>query len=163
MLKARFLFIGFCVAVMMFSNSACAVSSSGSTPDDKLLSTNYELWESKHIANYSFDIRISVFVPGSKNLIHIEVRDNVVQSYHQETVPYATFPDFIIQRYDTIEKLFAQIEDAYENEVDTISVSYDAELGFPNHAEVNPELDVFDEEWGFAISDFTPLEDTASD
>ena len=128
-----------------------------STTVPAVFNSNYDLWSSKHITDYSFDIRISAFFPGSGNLIHIEVRDGIAQGYNQETQPYQTFPDMIIRIYDNIEKLFAQIKDAYENEADTISVSYDSEFGFPNHADVDPIRAMLDEQWGFTVTDFTPL------
>jgi hypothetical protein len=148
---------------MMLSNFACSASPSAFTPGDKLLNTNYELWKSKLITNYSFDNRISVFMPCSENLIHVEVYNDNALKYTQETNPYASLPDWIIDGYDTINKLFERIQKAYDEEADTITVSYNTGFGFPSHAEINPELTVFDEEWGFTVTNFTPLENNSSD
>ena len=152
-----FFSVGFSLALLV---TLAACSSVPLTSADALseYNHNYDLWSSKHITNYSFDIRISAFFPGSGNLIHIKVRDGVAQGYTQETQPYQTFPDLIIRGYDNIEKLFAQIKDAYETEAYSISASYDANFGFPEHAAVDPVKDVWDEQWGFTVTNFMPLE-----
>jgi hypothetical protein len=163
MFKQKFILIEFCLAVMLLSNFACIISSSSSITGDEILRNNYELWKSKHMTNYSLDIRIRVFIPGSANLIHVEVRNSNVLKYTQETNPYASLPGWIIDGYDTIDKLFERIKTAYDEKADTITMSYDAEFGFPEYAEVNPESAVFDEEWGFTVTNFTPLENNSGD
>lgn len=141
--------------------AACSNNESSQAPatSTDVLNSNYALWISQNITDYSFTLQISMFIGGSGNRISIDIHDGVAQNYDQVSDAPAYLPDWIIEGYDTIDKLFANIKDAYESQADSIAVSYDTEFGFPSQAAVDPVAEVLDEQWGFTVSDFTPLPD----
>ena len=145
------------VIVIVFAGAACQNNPpSTTTYSNADFDRNYALWAGKHITDYSFDIRIKVFVPGSGNPIHIEVQNGVAAEYNQTSEIPAPLPDWIISGYDTIEKLFTRIENAYEEQAHSVTVGYDPVYGFPNEASVDPVEMMVDEEWGFTVTNFAP-------
>lgn len=61
-------------------------------------------------------------------------------------------------RYGTVEKLFAVIRHALSAGGHRIEVKYDAVLGYPIWADLDPRREVIDDEVFFRVTGFRPLE-----
>jgi hypothetical protein len=60
-------------------------------------------------------------------------------------------------RYDTVEELFAVLEQAFDTGADDVDATYDATLGLPLLAAIDPMENAIDEEHGFLVEGFTKL------
>jgi len=67
--------------------------------------------------------------------------------------------DEFFNRFDTADKLFEVIRDAYDRKADTISVAYDASSGIPISVTIDYLKNAVDEELAFTVGKFELLPD----
>ena len=63
----------------------------------------------------------------------------------------------LFQRYATIDKIFAELENAREGGADTVTVTYDDAYGYPKEVSIDFEQQAADEEIYLTISNFEAL------
>lgn len=108
-------------------------------------------WDAAGIDNYAFTFRESCFCPPEfLGPFRITVEDGAVVSAEQNGRPATE------QRtYPTIDALFEIIADAFDQDAETISLSYDAVLGVPLGGYIDYDALIADEEFSFEVSRFT--------
>ena len=116
-----------------------------------------KLWQSKAVVDYSYELRVICFCPAEvTSPVLVEIRNGVTSSvrYAADNVP-ATNEFF--ERFNTVEKLFAVIRDAYNRKADTVSAAYDLGYGVPISVSIDYIKLAVDEELAFTVRNFTPL------
>ena len=124
-------------------------------PKFAALTQNHQKWDALKITHYRFKLEIGCFCSFNDDLpFSIEVLDDkVVSMLDNKGQPVIDNFD----TYNTIEKLFNQIDDAFKQKADEINVEYNPENGFPQLIEINYSYTVYDDEMGFRVTDFTTL------
>lgn len=150
---------GTLTAVLLAATGGLILFSSCSDPVGPAwqdLRTNLERWDSRQVADYSFEYRLNCFCggPGARAVM-IVVRNGEVDAV---SVIDDGSPGFDVGEYPTVDELFDRLGEALEREPHSVRASYDPHLGHPTSVFVDFEPDVADEEWGFEISGLTPLE-----
>lgn len=121
------------------------------------LARGRERWAAAGMTAYQFHLRRSCFCsPEYMAEVIIEVVHGAIQ-----TVRYADTGEPIgadrFFAYETVEDLFDIIENAIENDVVGVYVTYDIVDGYPLSVEIDYYPDVADEEISFYVSDLRPL------
>ncbi|MDD5082460.1 MAG: DUF6174 domain-containing protein [Dehalococcoidales bacterium] len=140
------------IAMVIVAGMACS-------PDiyDQLQDTlrgNQQRWTSRNISSYRYRIQIGCFCP--QDITHpviIEVRNNQPASITYADTGAAVTTDFF-GRCDTMTKLFSIIENAITQEVDELTVSYEAEFGYPTNIYIDASQQAADEEISYTVSGF---------
>ena len=110
---------------------------------------NRRLWDDLKMDDYTFQFRWSCFCLPEYTApvdIHVELDTFVSVSLAENGNPVA--PDNW-DRYETIDRLFDILEDAFDQNAEHIQVSYDPELGYPLSAFIDYSTFIADEERGF--------------
>lgn len=125
-------------------------------PAQQALDANRAKWEQASIASYDFQLRIGCFCPPDNTRpVDLEVEDGVAVSIEYTDEPKTVTTDFF-QRADTIEKLFAIIQDAIDAEADSLTVEYHATYGYPVSITIDPIELAVDEEIAYFVEMLTP-------
>ena len=115
-------------------------------------------WERQGISSYRYTIRRSCeCLPEATAPARVEVRDGRTVSVVAATSASQVRPE-AFQRYDTVEELFAVIEETIERDPYRFSARYDARLGYPLEYSVDFDREHADDEGGLAITDFEVIE-----
>jgi hypothetical protein len=127
--------------------SACGVTESSRQREQ--LADARQKWKSSGIVGYSYRFQWSCFCsPEYVAPVIITVRDGVIDSvrYADSSRPLdrSRYAD-----YRTVEKLFDYIQDALDNGAFSVSVVYDAELGYPRNGQIDRAENAMDDESAF--------------
>lgn len=123
--------------------------------DERLATTQTDLdlamqtWKGKNIASYQAQQKISCFCgPNSTHPITFDVARGVaVKGSIQDVSDTDPVPAKELQvQPKTVEELFTLIQNAIDNRAENITVSYDAELGYPTHVGIDQSYMIADEE-----------------
>lgn len=106
-------------------------------------------WEQSGFADYDATYRILCYCP--EIIVTIEVRDGALARHRIEG---AATTDFL----ETVEEMFADIEDAIDGAASAIDAAYHPELGYPVRVYVDELEFVFDEEHGFEVETLDPVD-----
>lgn len=140
------------IALLTLIVSAC------SPLEQRALDQNRALWESQEISHYRFELTVACFCIFSDRMpLTVEVRDGFVVSMtgvNGEDVE--EFRGFL-SGFDTMEKLFATIDEAIGMDARTLEVEYDPTYGYPVSIYVDPEELVADDEIGYYVANFQVL------
>ncbi len=139
-----------------------ALTACSATPASALAG-NRQKWEAKNITHYRFNLAIGCFCPFSDIMpLSIEIQDGqVVSMVDNQGQPVTDFKE-TFDRYNSIEKLFATL-DAAENATaenggaDKVTVTYNAEFGYPESVYIDYIEMATDDEIGFTVSEFESL------
>lgn len=116
-------------------------------------------WEAAGISHYRFNLDMVCFCAFRENMpLIIEVQDGEVISMQYENgseIDPASLEFF--QRYETIEKVFAELEKAVGGEADKVTVSYDGTYGFPEQIDIDFVEEAIDDELSMTIFGFEVL------
>lgn len=117
-------------------------------------------WDTKDVASYSYILELQCFCAPASELkpVLVTVKNGAVASlqYWDETPSKrAPAPASIFGPYDTVEDLFALVDDAIDRDADVLQVRYDAEYGFPDMVNVDYEAGG-SEQLFFTVSQFKP-------
>jgi hypothetical protein len=128
----------------------------GTTGYDDLLQ-NRALWESRNINNYEFEFEWSCFCLVERTMpVRITVENNritrVASAEENRDLERRRYDD-----YRTIDGLFDFLADAYRRAED-VRVEYHPIEGYPTSVYVDYQRIVADEELGFTVSDFMPVD-----
>jgi len=122
------------------------------------VNSDQEKWQDANIPHYSYELAISCFCIFSQDMpLVIEVKDGEVVSMafkNGKEIDPAFLEQF--QRYDTIDKIFAELEKA-QSEAERVEVSYDEKYGFPTQITIDQAVQAADDELYLTISNFEVL------
>jgi len=106
-------------------------------------------WAAAAIDDYRFTLAVSCLCPFQKP-VEVTVRDRHVTSV---TADGADAPADDVSWYPlTMELALRSVEEHLDD--DEISVTFDPVLGYPTHVSANPDLETYDDEVNFDISNF---------
>ncbi len=121
------------------------------------LAAQQAAWKALGVSDYAFSYRDRCFCSGSYVWVRITVHNSNVantQMIRAETVRAGLDSGY---RRPTIDSLFAWISDAYKRNSETVDVAYDPQYHFPLSAQIDGSTTIIDDEFEFAVQDFTPL------
>jgi len=134
-----------------------ALTACSATPSSTLAG-NRQKWESQNITHYRFNLAISCFCAFSDKMpLTIEIQDGqVVSMVDNQGQPVTDFKETFDQ-YNSIEKLFATLDSAENGGADKVTVTYNAEFGYPESVYIDYIEMAADDEIGFTVSEFESL------
>lgn len=118
---------------------------------------NRALWESKNIESYEYNFQWVCFCLVERTMpVRITVERNritrVMAMEENRDLDRKQFSE-----YRTIDGLFDLITDAYQRAED-VRVEYDGAYGYPTSVYIDYQRILADEELGFSVTDFIPVE-----
>lgn len=117
-----------------------------------------EKWQDANISHYRYELGIGCFCIFSADMpLVIEVQDGKVVSMEYKNgkeIDAASLE--IFQKYETIDKIFAELEKA-QSEAERVEVTYDDKYGFPTQATIDQAQMAADDELYLTISNFQAL------
>jgi hypothetical protein len=144
--------------------SACSTIANASEPKSAVEQAR-DKWQSANISHYRFNLFISCFCVFNEDMpLIIEVKDGEVVSMEFQSgkeIDPALLELF--QRYETIDKLFAGIENSFQVEgtdqgpADKVTVTYDETYGFPKELTIDFIEQAVDDELYLTVSEFEVL------
>ena len=140
------------LAILMTGCASLVGQASGVANSDQ------EKWQDADISHYRYELGISCFCIFAQDMpLVIEVKDGKAVSMEYKSgkeIDPTLLPDF--QRYDTIDKIFAELEKA-QSEAERVEVTYDETYGFPNQLTIDRAIQAADDELYLTISNFEVL------
>ena len=122
---------------------------------------NQQKWQNANIAHYQFQLNIGCFCATRDQMpVTVEVQDGKVVSMINANgdVLDATNPTTeLIQKYATIDAIFAELNTNEVKNADQVTVTYDATYGFPSDVSVDFSQQMADEELYLNVSGFAAL------
>ncbi len=117
-----------------------------------------EKWQDANISHYRYELAISCFCVFSQDMpLVIEVKDGEVVSMEYKSGKEIDAANLeLFQRYDTIDKIFAELEKA-QSEAERVEVTYDEKYGFPTQITIDQAEQAADDELYLTISNFEVL------
>ena len=147
------------IAVAALALAACA-SGASANQNQSELSQNQQTWQDANISHYRYNVAISCFCIFSQDMpLIIEVRDGQVVSmeYASGNEIDATNREYFA-RFETIDRLFEQLQKDVGGEADEVVATYNATYGFPEEVKIDYVLEATDDEIWLTVSDFEPLQ-----
>jgi hypothetical protein len=129
----------------------------GAPANDEPTQSPAALWESQAIDDYRYTLQVGCFclVDVTRPVI-VEVKDGQVASITYAEDGTAADPA-LFERYDSIDKLFAIINEAEAQEPARLDVTYDEATGVPQSVVIDISEQMADEELYLEVSDFEAL------
>ena len=123
-----------------------------------ILKINRAKWEEQNISHYRFKLDIICLCPFQDSIpMTIEVRDGQIISVKDINGMDLDKHDLkVFERAGTIERLF-DIAKGSISKAFSASVSYNAEMGFPDSIESDWDENVYDDEITYKVSEFEVL------
>ena len=122
---------------------------------------NQQTWQNAHVSHYRFQLSIGCFCAYRDQMpVTVEVQDGKVVSMINSNgdVLDATNPTTeLIQKYATIDAIFAELNTDEVKNADQVTVTYDATYGFPSDVSVDFSQQMADEELYLNVSGFAVL------
>jgi len=144
------------ILVSVFFILLTAVSCTSSVPQE--LTAGERLWKDQGLTDYDFTLERQCFCPEDwRGPVNIQVRDGVAVSVTYVSTGGAV-NDGKFDNADTIDKLFTMLENAYtgkgdfEQEADTINVTYSSQMGYPTSFFIDVSQQIADEEQGYTVT-----------
>ena len=116
-------------------------------------------WQEANVSHYRFNLNMVCFCAFAENMpLVVEVQDGQVTSmeYQNGNEIDTTSLEFF-QRYETIDKIFSELEKAAGGEADEVTVSFDDTYGFPEQIDIDFVKEAIDDELVMTISGFEVL------
>ena len=141
------------VALLAGACSGSPFDASGAEAD---LQAGRSRWRQQGTPDYAYTIRRVCFCgPEVAGPVRVEVRGGhtvKVETFGGRTLAMGAF-----DRLDTVEELFAAVEDAIERDPHQLTAAYDPTRGHPVALAVDYDRYAVDEETGFQVTDFVAL------
>lgn len=139
--------------------SVVALSACSGNPtladEEARMERSRQVWNAQGIDDYRMTVRITGGLLGGSAAV--EVRNGVAVSVQPAEGGPQNLPLSAFARYDTVEELFAVLEQAFETGADDVDATYDPTLGLPLNVAIDPMENAIDEEHGFLVEGFTKL------
>lgn len=146
--------------IAAFALAACASATASANQNQSELDQNWQKWRDANISHYRYRLAISCFCAFSQDMpLIIEVQDGQVVSmeYSSGNEIDAANREYF-QRFETIDRLFEQLQKDIGGEADEVVVTYNETYGFPEEVKIDYVLEATDDELWLTISDFEPLQ-----
>ena len=112
-------------------------------------------WEQRRPSAYEFDVEVRCFCVGLlQKPVSFRVRNTEVRSLQDLGLDASRTYGY----YDTVEKLFAALRRSLARGEYKVAIEYDADLGYPVKADVDPKQTTFDDELFFKVTSFRKIE-----
>ena len=148
------------IAVAALALAACAGATASANQNQSELDDNQQKWQDANISHYRYNLSISCFCVFTQDMpLIIEVQDGKVVSmeYTSGNEIDAGSREYF-QRFETIDKVFEQLQKDIGGEADEVVVTYNANYGFPEEVKIDYVLEATDDEIWLTISDFESLQ-----
>ena len=146
--------------IAAFAVAACASATASANQNQSVLDQNWQKWRDANISHYRYRLEISCFCAFSQDMpLIIEVQDGQVVSMEYSSgneIDAANLEYF--QRFETIDRLFEQLQKDIGGEADEVVVTYNETYGFPEEVKIDYVLEATDDELWLTISDFEVLQ-----
>jgi ABC-type Fe3+-hydroxamate transport system substrate-binding protein len=148
------------MAVAALALAACASATASANQNQSELDQNWQKWQDANISQYRYKLAISCFCIFSQDMpLIIEVQDGQVVSMEYSTGnEIDTNNREYFQRFETIDRLFEQLQKDIRGEADEVVVTYNGTYGFPEEVKIDYVLEATDDELWLTISDFEALQ-----
>lgn len=121
------------------------------------LDRNRELWLSQKPADYRYRLQVSCFCPPNMTQpVIVEVRSGKTVSIVNAQSGTPVQNDFF-NNLNTVDKLFDIIQGAITKKAAELTVTYDAQSGYPSHIYIDSIKQAIDDEITYDLTEFTPL------
>jgi hypothetical protein len=152
--------IGLLVTIFIIFSIVLSCASPTPTGHDALLQ-NERLWQSWNIQSYSFHLEVGRFRPPPSADVLITVINGVSTGF-EVVKSYGSDPANIVEKYDTIDKLFEVLKQSYLDKESTTGVEYDPIYGFPTFIDAWNIKEPLDIHFAVYALDFEPATDSSS-
>jgi hypothetical protein len=146
-------------ALLLAALSGCdGLLSDGRDGQREQFSTASSRWDAANVPSYSYTLQLACDcgIQSLQNTIVVTVQNGVpVSRVYQNTNPAVTAPENPFGAYDTVEELFAAVEDAIGTEADLLNVVYDPTYGLPVLLQLDPSSSDPDDHLAFQVTGFT--------
>jgi hypothetical protein len=121
--------------------------------EEETLFDNREKWLRQGMPAYTYRLKVGCFcTPDVTRPVRVTVENGVRTSIRPE-VAGATVDEQSLSRYDTVEKVFAIIENAINSNAEVVRVTYDPQRGYPTEVYLDYSRQMADEELFLEITD----------
>ncbi|CAK8723146.1 Lipoprotein [Candidatus Electrothrix laxa] len=119
-------------------------------PDQDALNSHRTLWKNANLSNYTYTYKRMCFCPPEEDITVTVQYGNVnAASYYPSNNP--VLPERL-DDLSTVEELFQLIQKAITSEVAQLDVTYNADLGYPEHIFIDVDKQMADEEMTHLVS-----------
>jgi hypothetical protein len=137
--------------------TACAPSAETGTE----LSRNQQKWQDANVSHYSMQLSVTCFCPVAGVMpMTVEIQDGEVVSLvdvNGDAISVTDPLNDLIQKYVTIDRIFAELASASVQEAERLEVAYDPTYGFPTEVTIDFVEQVADDELYLSVTGFEPL------
>jgi len=135
---------------------ALAACSMGSQTE---IERNKAKWQDATISHYRFNLFVGCFCAFSEDMpLTVEVQDGEVVSMKSQSGNEIDAPNReFLQKYATIDRIFAELDTDINGAADEVIVTYDATYGFPEQVNIDFVKEAIDDELALTLSGFEPL------
>lgn len=138
------------------SNPPPSQQGGGGGGTQTVLDQNRTLWQSQGILNYTYRCQRSIFGPSTfTDPVTVTVQGGQVTSQVYEQTGQPVDPQYS-NWWPSIEGLFDILQQAYDAPADSITVTYDPNLGYPTFGSIDPVSGLADDEHAFNASNVVP-------
>ena len=115
-------------------------------------------WEAADLASYSYTLQLvcACGTPTELRNVFITVENGVPVSRTYTGTPPTTAPESIFRDFDTVDELFAAVQEAISGEADLLNVIYDPTYGVPLLLQWDPSTGDPDDHLAFEVTGFAP-------
>jgi hypothetical protein len=121
-------------------------------------SRNLERWQASGVTHYRFSLFVGCFCAFSQRMpLTVEVNGNrVVSMTYADGISISPGEqDFeYFSRFATIDRIFTELQSVLAGEADEVSVTYNAEFGFPEQINIDYIKQALDDELSLSVSNF---------
>lgn len=131
--------------------AACFASQSEREQLEEAVAINRSLWEAQRPDHYRYVLRHTCFcAPAAIGPVEIEVQGGSVASrrYVESGEPV---PEDLAEVFPSVSGLFDVLQEALDTGADEIEVTWDPVLGYPREFFIDYQVNVADEEQGYAV------------
>lgn len=158
-MKTRFVRSMALPALLLAAFSACEglLSDGGEQQRTQFTAANNR-WDAANLSSYSYTLNLVCACGTSAELraVVITVQNGVPVSRIYPGTPPTNAPASVFADYDTVEELFAAVEDAISGDADLLNVVYDPTYGVPLRLQVDPSTSDPDDHLAFDVTGFAP-------
>jgi len=141
--------------LLLFLLAACITREGAQSPPtaQTALQAAQQQWAAQQIASYRFGLAVSCFCPEElRQPVVITVTGGETSEMVTAEGGEPVTNEFFAQ-YDTVEKLFALIQQAIDEGADEVTVTYEPTLGYPMEIKLDGSTQIADDERFLTISD----------
>lgn len=120
---------------------------------------NKQKWQDEGISHYGFHLNIGCFCVFRQDMpLIIEVKDGkVISMEYQSGNEIDASNRELFKKYETIELIFAELEEGLNGAAAQVTITYDPTYGFPTEATIDVAKETADDELYLTISNFEKL------